>query len=129
MIDKSIIVADNLLSSRIQKRVRQILPEIAKEVGVKGSPGYYKNCDWATLAMECKKVAIEYNCYILSWVTPDEGCCEAYNAGTRDEENADSYLLGSAETEYEAVFLGFLWLADRQNFIPQARSLYLKIGD
>ena len=114
----NIIIADEDLSKKIEKRVRQILGEIGKK-----EPGYYDIITTHTLSVECKAIAIKYNCYIQSWMTIDDGAAECYNANTRDDEDPETYGLISAPTETQAIIVAFMWLSDRQNFASEAHKI------
>jgi len=118
------VITDHELCSRIEKRVRQV----AREVCTLEDPPNFMECSRLILAMYLKRIAIEYNCYIQSWVTIDDACSECYNAATRNEEDDTTYGLIAAPTEPGAVIVAFMWLSDKQNFTPQARKAMIESG-
>ncbi len=113
-----IIITDQNISKRIEKRVRQILGEIGEE-----ESGYYNIITTLMLSVECKAIAIKYNCYIQSWMTIDDGVAECYNASTKNKEDPETYGLISAPTETQAIIVAFMWLSDRQNFVSEAHKI------
>jgi len=107
-----ILYIDSELADRIEKRVRQVAIEVSSVATISTIEGTSKQ----KLSFILKQIAIDYNCYIKSWVTFGEAHAECYNAKSYNEDNDNTYGLISAVTEENAIIAAFMWLSDRQNF-------------
>lgn len=100
-------------TSKIIKRVKTIIPEISDL-----EPQEVKHRSFIYLAKQAKEIAFDYNCIIKTWYEDGKGFAECYNRGTFNHLEDNSYAEIVAETEEKAALVAFMWLSDRQNFIP-----------
>ena len=117
--DGIMLIADAVLLTRMEKRVRQIAQEVCSMEFANSLP----NMDRIELAFTLKRIAIEYNCYIRSWLTIDDADAECYNIDIYNDEDDTTYGLVAAPTEPGAVIVSFLWLSDRGNFTPAVKRM------
>jgi hypothetical protein len=94
------------------KRVRQIAAEIDSDF-----VGEYKEMSLDSFAFRLKQLAINYNCYINSWLSGNgDAVAEAYCAEDYEEEDEDTWELLSSSQEPIAICMAFKWLSDKQYF-------------
>ena len=60
------------------------------------------------------------NCVIKSWVRGGRGYSLCYNYEKYDANDKSTWEVLIAPSESESVIAAFMWLYDRQNFIPES---------
>ncbi len=74
------------------------------------------------LALRFKLIAIEFNCYIRSWVDANEALAEAYNAEEYSEEDDTTWGLIAAKYEAYSIIGAFKWLSDKGYFTEERKN-------